>query len=1238
MRILRIRGKNLASLAGEFDIDFEAGPLSGDGLFTISGPTGAGKSTLLDAICLALFNTTPRCGTTNAGAVQIPDAGESISSTDPKTIVRRGTAEGVAEVTFKGQDGRRYVARWSAARARGRATGRFQAQKLTLHDVANDQPIGRNQTEVLAEIKKRIGLDFDQFRRSALLAQGDFAAFLKASVKDRADLLEQMTGTEIYKNLSKMAHERERQERLALDKLKAAAEGEIPLDPEARGQLEGELETARRLVGETNERVETLAANAQWWQRLSELETSIAEARGKQSVADQALLDAGPLREELAQVLAVQALRSLDDEVRRASEESTRATNEVTEAAQALATAEAEHARTLEAKTAAEQAKEAALAGARAKAPEIEQAKRADLANENARNALDAAARKVQSFEVALEEAKKESAVLVGEIQAARTRLENADAWLEAHALAVALVGSWPRTRAELAAYEDEQRAARRVEVKLSEAVANAQSAELEKNACEEALTAANTEVEQAKETVAQAEAHEAAIPSKVLTQRRNELGRARETVLSLELAHVAAARLSEQLEAKRTEKAKASEEAAKLDAEAAAAARALEPVVASIGTTRELQRQAAVILSLDDHRRRLRDGDACPLCGSTEHPGIDPAVATEDLFAGKLRELEDEQKELTKGETAARAKAESLRTRVRELDAESERVVELLAEEEQKWAEARENLASDRVPDGVLDEAASSVVSRLKEENATALQQLALDEEEAGKRKMAAAQARRALEEASRKAFEKRRTFDEAVGLATRANTRKLELSGQAESLKVALSSRTSNLEHAFKQHRGWQAEVEADAASFAARWDEVVSSATTWQEQKTSAEVAIRERAPREAQLAERVESAGKLLESAHGEESERKKESDAARVARAAIFGGRPVGEVQAEIEARVQGAEQALESAVRLWTAAAETWAGTRTRHESALSEQQKRAESHRISTARLTEAVSARAIDLDELQRRLAFDDDWIEERRKALQLVEDESKTARTLVEERERSLQKHAREGRPQSTREEILEHLEPARLALEEHRKTVNNSELLLKQDDEKRGRNEEALKRVAKQESVTGLWASMREVIGSSDGKRFSSFAQSLTLESLVAHANLHLRELAPRYLLQRVPNQDMDLRIVDRDMGDEIRSVASLSGGETFLVSLALALGLSSLASDRVRIESLFIDEGFGSLDHETLELALSTLDSLQAGGRKVGLISHVQGLSERIGVQIRVEPMGAGRSRLRVIAA
>lgn len=1237
MRILRIRGKNLASLAGDFDVDFESGPLAGDGLFTISGPTGAGKSTLLDAVCLALFNETPR-NSAETGSVKIPDGDVEITSSDPRTVLRRGTAEGFAEVTFKGQDGRRYVARWSAARAGGRVTGRLQTQKLSLHDVESNQPLGRTQTEILAETRQRVGLSFPQFRRSALLAQGDFAAFLKANSSDRADLLERMTGTEIYGELSMRAHLRARLEADRQKELEQAAKGESPLDSEARQLLEYGLAEARKLAADANKKVDALKGNVLWWKRLAELEESIDEAREEQSQKAAALAAAAPVREALAQVLDVQPLRSLHDDLRRATKESERARHEAARASEALTAAEAEHLRATEAKKSAEQTKEAVLEGARLIAPEIDRAKQADSMLEGTTKALEQAQTDARTVAEALAAAIKESTEIAAEIQEARTRHGDANTWLAAHPLAVALVPDWIRIEPELASYLTEQSESRRLEECLTDAAKAVAAADLQRKACEEATAATNAAVETAKAALVETQADEAKMPAEALSDRREELGQARENLAALERVLAATTALDQQLRAKRAETSQANEEAVRLDEKAVAAREALKPIIASIQTTEELQRKAAAILSLEGHRQALRDGDACPLCGSKSHPGIDRASATEAVFSQKLRELSDDRENLTKEETAAQEQAKARRNRACEVEVEAKQIVERLAQEEQKWKQARQAIADESVSVLALDVDAASVVSRLKETNSENLRQLALDEEEARKRKNAVGQARRALDDANDQASNAREASDQSARLDAQATKRLLELKGQAHAIEVSLDSRTRVLDHAFRTHPTWKADMATDSSAFARKCGQYVSMAITQQTQKTAAETALRKLEPLEAKISERVDSAQKQRDAATWEQLKRSTESDEAKAARAGLLGGRPVKNVEAENEANGRAADLILESARRVSSESGEKLAAARTRNAAANSENVQRSELHRALTERLTESSAAKNIELAELQRRLEFDTTWIETKQRHLKTLEDETKVAQTRLEERERSLQAHTKTGRPEGTRDETVVELDPAQRLLDEHQKTVNNSELLLKQDDEKRGRNQEALKRVEKQKSTTQLWASMRELIGSADGKLFRSFAQSLTLESLVEHANLHLQDLAPRYELQRVPKQDVDLQIIDRDMGGEIRSVTSLSGGETFLVSLALALGLSSLASDRVRIDSLFIDEGFGSLDQETLELALSTLDSLQADGRKVGLISHVQGLSERIGVQVRIEPMGAGRSQLRVIAA
>ena len=168
---------------------------------------------------------------------------------------------------------------------------------------------------------------------------------------------------------------------------------------------------------------------------------------------------------------------------------------------------------------------------------------------------------------------------------------------------------------------------------------------------------------------------------------------------------------------------------------------------------------------------------------------------------------------------------------------------------------------------------------------------------------------------------------------------------------------------------------------------------------------------------------------------------------------------------------------------------------------------------------------------------------------------------------------------------------------------------------------------------QEVETGKWNKLHHLIGSADGKKFRNFAQGLTFEVMVSHANTQLSRMTDRYLLLRSDCEPLELNVIDRYQAGEIRSTANLSGGESFIVSLSLALGLSKMASRNVQVDSLFLDEGFGTLDEEALELALSSLAGLHHDGKLIGVISHVPALKERIPARISVHRAGGGRSTI-----
>jgi len=220
MKILTIRLKNLASIEGTFEVDFTVEPLRSAGIFAISGPTGAGKSTILDALCLALYDKTPRFAASGE-SLFLSDVGENqVNQSDVKNILRRGTGEGFAEVDFLGATGRRYRSRWSVRRARSKATGSLQPQTLQVTDLDKEEDLQGTKTELLAQLVSLVGLTYEQFTRTVLLAQNDFATFLKSRESAKAELLEKLTGTEIYSRISREIYTRSKAADEAMNLLK----------------------------------------------------------------------------------------------------------------------------------------------------------------------------------------------------------------------------------------------------------------------------------------------------------------------------------------------------------------------------------------------------------------------------------------------------------------------------------------------------------------------------------------------------------------------------------------------------------------------------------------------------------------------------------------------------------------------------------------------------------------------------------------------------------------------------------------------------------------------------------------------------------------------------------------------------------------------------------------------------------------------------------------------------------
>jgi exonuclease SbcC len=194
-------------------------------------------------------------------------------------------------------------------------------------------------------------------------------------------------------------------------------------------------------------------------------------------------------------------------------------------------------------------------------------------------------------------------------------------------------------------------------------------------------------------------------------------------------------------------------------------------------------------------------------------------------------------------------------------------------------------------------------------------------------------------------------------------------------------------------------------------------------------------------------------------------------------------------------------------------------------------------------------------------------------------------------------------------------------------------NTGALTEKKDtnDQAKAKNKQLKAKIDAQQSAYNKWFALNALIGSADGKKFRNFAQGLTFELMVSHANRQLSKMSDRYLLIRDENQPLELNVIDNYQAGEIRTTKNLSGGESFIVSLALALGLSHMSSRKVRVDSLFLDEGFGTLDEDALDTALETLASLRQDGKLIGVISHVAAFKDRINTKIQVQRVKGGKS-------
>jgi len=1233
MRILKISGRNLASLADEFCVDFEQEPLASSGLFAISGPTGAGKSTLLDALCLALYDATPRLLKVSRGGSLLPDVGsDTVSAQDPRTLLRRGAGEAFAEVDFVGNDTLRYRARWGVRRSRGKSAGGLQKSAMSLHRLPGLDALGGTKTEVLDEIAQRIGLSFEQFTRAVLLAQNEFSAFLKTEENERGELLETLTGSAIYSVLSRRAFERFKSEQEAMRQLTLRLADHTPMAHDARAEVELRSAAADAALAALDAGKAELEGRLRWHQEAEKLQRNALLAEQELAHAQAALALAGDRRQQLAAVDAVQAARHLLADVQRVGADLA-ATSGLADAA-GLALRDA---------LAAQEQARAAMTTAAARLQEAEQAQRDAAPLLDQAKALDAGiaalapshAQAAQALADARQELGQAGAALqakteqLGTVRAAR---EAGAAWLEQHRGWEPLAAQWPRWNTLFGQAHSVAGALAQYESDLAAAAGALQGAVARDQECTSALAASTASLQALEATRQQAIAHLASVDGEQLREQRRALDTRRAQLASAET-------MTAELATGRARLLHMNEQAAQLaqartGAESVLAAAAAEAALLAASLAQsERSLKAAELACADsvvDLRARLLDGEPCPVCGSPDHPRQHQDASLLAMLAGLQAEVERCRIQASDNLTVQARQQEIIAGSSAQLAA-SVRETSELATTIERGARAWE----------VHPLAAAGPLAQLAADLDGASQELDVREAAARAAALARDTAQRDCDQAAAGHARQQQLSIAAREALAHATARHQALAAKRAGAAASLEALIAELAPAQAHIPDWQVQWQADADAYRAARER---DAAAWRDQaalhadRAGALVVLEaERLAASARL-DKAQQANAASDAAY---TRLDGELAAQRAARDALFAARPVRDIELELRAGVDAARAALAQQQSATELAAQ--AETRSR------EAQVHTGARMIALTAQAEAAGqelagwlARNGGMDQsiLAALLARDPASIAQERSALQAIDAQAAHAAAVLAERRAQHALHRQsiapgDGETIASLAGLLETLATQRaLALED----AGALRLQIAQDNVRRENAQAMMAGIERQQIVERRWGKLNELIGSADGKKFRNYAQQFTLDVLLGYANSHLGQLARRYRLERVSSAagpSLGLMVRDQDMGGEIRSVNSLSGGESFLVSLALALGLASLSSNRVKVESLFIDEGFGSLDSDTLRVAMDALDGLQSMGRKVGVISHVQEMTERIATRILVQPAGGGTSSVSV---
>ena len=1076
MKILELRLCNLNSLYGEWRIDFDTPAFRSDRIFALVGPTGAGKSTILDAICLALYGATPRLGKINV---------------NNNAIISRHSVECYAEVVFSTTRGR-YRCNWQQHRVRRDPSGKLSEARHEISDADSGELLAEKKTETLKLVEAKTGMDFERFTRSMLLAQGAFDSFLKADVSEKSLILEQITGSAIYGEISQRVQQRHRDEKQLLLQLQAAAQAIDLLEPEQEQQLRAELQSHKLKQSELDQRVESTQQTLQWRQALDTADAAIAQYSSALDQLDRDIAAFAPKLQSLRLAISAAELEADYRELAHTRQQQQKDQSERSELAAQLPRLQ-QTVRDLEQRQQqSQQQHQQQRAQQQATLELIKRVRALDQRLQAQQQARLDAEKECRSLQQKLDLAQQQSAQLQRDIEAQQRDLSAIDAYQIQHAADHSLATQLPL---------------------LQQRLQDLHKLELEQQAAERSTKAQLQELHTAERNAQQ---------SQQLAQRQAaELDKIQGQIQAQQQ------KLEQLLQARPLAEYRKDKDQLQ----------------------RELQLQQKII-SLQAERERLVQGQACPLCGALEHP-----------FA--------------RGDAPNPSATERELTRIDQLIEQAE----ALEHNQQQLQRQRE---------------------QAQQSHSAAQHKQQLDDKQQAYAQQEHARARAALEAQERaRAALRAQLGDE---LATYGYQQSTETELAADSIQEQLSTRAQRWQEQ-------QAQRETISHCIAVLQTQLKGTTDQIQQLSTDAERKSQELSSKQQAVATTASDRQRLFGAQDPDAEEQRWRQVVAQAESATQQAAAELNQSQARLT-ETSNNSQRLQAQIQ---------------QRAALLEQRENAWRQALEQASFADETAFVAALLPSAERA------QLQQQQRHLQDQRLELNSKRAEQSSRRRAL-----------TEQQITSELDAASLQqqLAEARAQQQAGNTRCGQLEQQLRANEQAQlqaqaqqQRVQQQRQVEERWHKLNHYIGSNDGKKFRNFAQSLNFEIMVANANSQLRKLSDRYLLVHDPEQALELQVLDNYQAGAMRPTKNLSGGESFIVSLALALGLAQMASHKARVDSLFIDEGFGSLDPDSLDTALNTLAELQQDDKLIGIISHVSSLQERIPSQIAIIPQGNGRSRI-----